>query len=290
MFERVTHCAFSDESEYNTGQYQSIGMISIPQDDLENIESTFLSICSKYGFNNLRHVKWHELRSANMRFCVSEIINLTINYAVNEKLRADILVWDTQDSRHNISGRDDGENLARMYYKLLKDVLMKRWPKNSVWEVYADQNNIIDWEKLVKLLNNKGLIQFNEQDKDGNFKLNILNQYKLKIIPSAPQKKPLIQLADIFAGMAIYSRTNFEKWKESKIPQVQTRLFPIEIKLSRRDRERCLVLEAFKNTCSGKKMGVSLNSTKGLKTWQPTNPINFWFYQPQHEKDKAPTH
>jgi hypothetical protein len=36
--------------------------------------------------------------------------------------------------------------------------------------------------------------------------------------------------------------------------------------------------------------GVGLNNSRGLKTWKPENPINFWFYEPQHEDDTALTH
>jgi len=36
-------------------------------------------------------------------------------------------------------------------------------------------------------------------------------------------------------------------------------------------------------------MGVSLRKYKGLRTMKPSNPINFWWYEPQSDLDKAPT-
>lgn len=293
MFEKVTHCAFSDESGHNIGRYQSIGMVSLPLKNLENLESTFVGICSKYGLNNLTNVKWHNLRSADLRFCFLDIIDLVIKCAINDGLRVDVLVWDTQDSRHNVSGRDDGKNLARMYYHLVKDVFMERWPEGAVWELYPDRNNMIDWEKLVKILNNKGLVfAHGEPDDFGRVKINLVNKYELKIIESTPTTSPLIQLADIFAGMASYSRSSFEKWNEWKHFRFQSRLVPLEneITLSRRAKERCFVMNHFKNSCDLNKLGVCLDSCGGLRTYNPKNPINFWFYQPQHEDDTAPTH
>lgn len=292
MFEKVTHCAFSDESGH--GRYQSIGMVSIPFDNLSIIESTFVAICSKHGFNNLTKVKWHKLRSADLRFCLLDIMDLVTKCAINGGLRIDVLVWDNQDSRQNVSGRDDGRNLAIMYYHLLHDVFMKRWPEGAVWELYPDRNNIINWETLVEILNHKGLIvSKSEPDNFGRIKINLINRYELKIIESTPTISPLIQLADIFTGMASYSRNKFETFEEWELTNdVQSRLIPLEneINLSRRDKERCSIMNSFKKSCDRNKLGVSLGKTRGFKTWQPRNPINFWFYEPQHENDTAPTH
>lgn len=207
------------------------------------------------------------------------------------KLRVDVLIWDNKDNRHNIPGRDDAKNLAIMYYHLVYNVFTKRWPKGSVWELFPDRNNEIDWEILVQILNNKGLINSFKTDHKGNITISLIEEYKINIIPSTPPVNPLIQLADIFAGMASYSRKNFKIWKEWELSG-QRRLIPLEdeISLTRRDRERCRVMDAFNKKCKEKTLGVSLNSSKGFKTFEPSNPINFWFYEPQHEKDTAPTH
>lgn len=294
MLETETHCAFSDESGYNIGKYQSIGLITLPVENLETIESIFKGICLKHGFNDLTKVKWHELRSANLRICVLEIMELVIKYAINDRLRVDVLIWDTKDSRHNVQGRDDSKNLAIMYYNLIKDVFMKRWPEGSEYLLFPDRNNSIDWEKLFKFLDQKGLIlSYGVPDRFGRIGINLLHKYKLKIIESTPPESPLIQLADLFAGMGSYSRDSFEKWETWKrINDVQTCLVPFkeEEPLSRRHKERCLIINSFKNNCDKNKLGVSLKRTKGFKTYDPKNPINFWVYNPQHKMDKAPTH
>ena len=293
MVESVSHYAFSDESGYNIGKYQSIGLITIPTENFETFKTIFTNICSKHGFNDLTKVKWHALRSADLRFCVQEIMELVIKYAIDKGLRIDVLIWDTQDSRHSVQGRDDSKNLAIMYYHLIKNVFMKRWPEGSEYLLFPDRNNSIDWEKLFELLEHKGLIlSYSKPDELGRVGINLKRKYKLKIIESTPPKSPLIQLADLFAGMGSYSRDSFEKWEIWKrINDGQTCLVPFkeEKPLSRRHKERCLIMNSFKNNCDKNKLGVSLKSTKGFKTFDPTNPINFWFYKPQHKKDKAPT-
>ena len=63
--------------------------------------------------------------------------------------------------------------------------------------------------------------------------------------------------------------------------------FP-EFKLSSSDKERFTVLQEFNQQCKSKKLNVSLHTEKGLKTRNPQDPINFWWYTPQSTLDKAP--
>lgn len=289
MFEEITHCGFSDESAH--GKYESIGLVTFPSQYLDNLQLVFTSICDKHGFHDLKKVKWQKLKSTEVRNCIIDLMDLTIKCASMNKIRVDVLIWDNHDSRHNIQRRDDAKNLAIMYYHLLIDMLIKRWPEGSVWELFPDRNNEINWDTLLEILQSKGLVTTLDLDQDGNITINLLEKYKINIIPSTTTVNPLIQLADIFAGMASYSRENFEKWKEWGLKN-QSRLVKIEdeIELTRRDKERCRVIDAFNNACKEKKLGVSLNKSKGFKTYQPSNPINFWLYTPQHEEDTAPTH
>lgn len=58
---------------------------------------------------------------------------------------------------------------------------------------------------------------------------------------------------------------------------------------SRSEVERFQVLRAFNETCKERKFRVSLDTHAGLRTMSGASPINFWWYQPQHEFDRAPT-
>lgn len=58
--------------------------------------------------------------------------------------------------------------------------------------------------------------------------------------------------------------------------------------MGKSDRERCIVLNEFEVALSKNKLSVSLRSSKGLRTRNPAERMNFWWYEPQHSKDKAP--
>jgi hypothetical protein len=115
----------------------------------------------------------------------------------------------------------------------------------------------------------------------------------VRIEPNDSKEEPLIQLADFFAGLAVYSRArydHYDKWKNHGTRQ--SKLFedtPISpIMISKADQERCFILNYFNYNCKRKKLGVSLKTNKGLRSFDPTKPVNFWWYVPQHETDKAP--
>lgn len=112
------------------------------------------------------------------------------------------------------------------------------------------------------------------------------------IEPVSSAEAPLVQVADLFLGLAIYSReqhAKLEQWQGSK---VQNALFDVkgapDASLSGADQQRCQLLHEFDGYCKARKLGVSLKSSKMLKTMNPKNPINFWWWESQHENDKAP--
>lgn len=102
---------------------------------------------------------------------------------------------------------------------------------------------------------------------------------------------PMCQLADLFAGMAAHSRdksdimlvllekaNNQESLFEEPMP-----------KPSNVDKERFPVIQYLYQKCQSKKFGLSFKTEGFLRTRDPKQPVNFWHYTPQHEKDRAPT-
>ena len=116
---------------------------------------------------------------------------------------------------------------------------------------------------------------------------------KLKMIKVVESHKEVfIQVADYFAGLGAYSYGHFEKYKEWESAQAgQTSLFEdkkVVKNWSNSEKIRFPLINSFNNQCKNKTLTVGLNSTKGLKTHDPSKPINFWMYKPQHILDKAP--
>jgi len=287
---QISHCAFSDESSYNVGRFRAIGMISFPMSSLQELDKDIQEILEE---SNIREFKWKKLKSAKMYYGAIKLIDYFIGVVLKGISRIDVLIWDIEDMRHKIEGRDDCANLARMYYHLYKNVLIKRWPSNSSWLLYPDENSSIDWETIKNCLKSKEININETTDLFKGFALQIREEFNIKDIHEVKSStNALIGVADLFAGMGVYSRLNFRKYKMWEIKSSkQGHLFNyiINIKLSCADEYRCPVIKYLYEKCRGKKLGVSLSHLSGLWTPQPENPINFWHYRPQSMADKAPT-
>lgn len=290
---RVTHIAFGDESYWNKGRYRGLGLLTLKKDLLEKIRSELLIILSE---SNVTEFKWKKLKGARERFAALKMCEFTINTALSGVLRADVLTWDTGDSRHQVRNRDDVANLQRMYYHLFKNVLRERWPDGSVWQLHPDEHTQMDWPNVQNFLGNvETSVEFRRDlFSDGKFQTLIKREFKIeKICPVTSHEEPLVQLADLFVGLGVFSRKNynlFRSWEKRK--SLQRSIFPEEnehTNFSGSEVERFLVLYEFNKLCKNKKLGVSLETNQGLRTYKPENPINFWWYEPQHPADKAPT-
>lgn len=278
---------FSDESGCFTKRYQAIGVVSGLKIVLSQLSSKLLKILTD---KNITEMKFSDVRTHSPKLkAAKEFIKLGIEFARLKKIRVDVLVYDTRDSRHSVRGRDDVANLERMYYKVLRHI-SERWGQID-WEFYPDEQSAINWQEIINYLN---------RTKMPRHKPNILNlfeQEKLemnfeKVEQLKSHEEPLIQFADIFAGIACFSRESGEEcvdWIKSQQDKNQLTFSLEETKKaeepSQIKRNRFELIWELKKY----KLGISLESRGYLWTPEPSNPINFWNYEPQHEKDKAPT-
>lgn len=289
----LTHIAFADEKGYNEGRYRGIALITLLQQNLNSFRYEIQSLLKE---SNVREFKWEKLASARERFAALKLIDFAIGKTSRGSLRVDALTWDTEDSRHKIQKRDDIANLERMYYHLFKYVLCERWPDGSTWFLHPDENTALKWNTVRDCLEYSSSKTETRRDlfTKGRFILRLKKEFRIETVsPCKSEKEPLVQLADLFVGLAVYSRSfynRFESWELSN--KKGELLFPVDqeqlLKLSKSDIERCCVLSEFNEKCKNKKLGVSLKTNKGLKTFDAKMPINFWWYKPQHEADKAP--
>ncbi len=292
MSMEVTHIGFSDESNWNKGRFRSLGLVTLENEYLECFTQELRQLLNDSG---IKEFKWSNLRGARERFAAIKLCDFAIKYVSRRLLRIDVLVWDIQDSRHNVQGRDDIENLQRMYYHLFRNVLRMRWPDNAVWRLYPDEHTAMDWQSVEDCLSAVSTRVEIERSflTGGKLAVRLRREFGIEDIAEATSHdNPLLQVADLFAGLAVFSRDKFEeyqKWLEAT--SVQRRLFENELdatNTSKRLLERFLVLKHFDAECKKQRLGVSLKSKRGLWTPKPENPINFWFYEPQHPEDKAP--
>lgn len=291
MAMQVTHVGFSDESNWNVGRFRSISLVTTSLVHLNELEERLKALLSESGVSEF---KWTKLRGARERFAAQKMCNFAIEKACARQLRVDVLIWDIQDSRHNIVGRDDIANLQRMYYHLFRNVLRLRWPNDVVWRLYPDEHTAMDWQKVedfLEIASARAEIE-SSLSEPGHFRIRLKSDFGIEeIAPARSAEHPLLQLADLFAGMAVFSREKFnayQTWSEIQSPQSRSWEDGSDSNPSGRDKERFEVLKAFDEACKKRKLGVSLKKRRGLWTPKPENPLNFWMYEPQHPEDKAP--
>lgn len=289
---QITHVGFSDESNWNKGRFRSLGLVSCRLASLENLEAKLRHVLEE---SKVSEFKWQKLRTAKERFAAEKMCHFAVDHAIRGLLRIDVLIWDTHDTRHGVPGRDDIANLQRMYYHLFRNVLRARWPSSSVWRLHPDENTALDWNTVQDCLESasKTLEVVSPDLMKVRCEVSLRSEYGLEEIrPVASKDHSLLQLADLFAGMAVFSRDkyrDYEKW----LPRARGQLsLPIEDggtpDLTGSMEERFQVLRNFDCLCKKKGLGVSLKSRQGLWTPNPEKPLNFWPYMPQHAEDRAP--
>lgn len=148
----MKYTVFSDESYISAERFRSIGTFSFPMNLTDEINEQIVSILSD---SNVREFKWKRLKDAQYRFCALKLIDLLFENIYPKKVRVDVLIWDTHDSRHEIKGRDDTANFERMFFHLMKNLMMRR-EKDSEWYVYPDERLDIDWTTIQQCLVSTG--------------------------------------------------------------------------------------------------------------------------------------
>ena len=283
----MEYVAYADESYARAERFRSICSFSFPLDNHDDIDSELTEVLEK---SNVSEFKWKKLKSAKYRFCAEKIVKYIINNQPKYNLRIDVLIWDTHDDRHKVKSRDDRANFERMFFHLLK-YSMKRRENNSGWSIFPDERVDIDWSTINECLNYVGVEREEiENPLFGNFLSD--PHYLVKEFREVQSHEcPCCQIADLFAGISVYSKINykrFAKWRESTNEGYSLFGSNDSIKLTNSEAERFKVLRFLNAACKKRNLGVSLKSEKCLFTYDPTNPINFWHYVPQHESDKAP--
>lgn len=286
------HLIFSDESGYcGNHRHGAIAVISGSKSNTRELNSELQAVLDKYDKIELKfaHVKGH---SSSMQ-AVKEFITLGLKYCCEKKIKIHVIVWDTRDSRHQVFGRSNIENLKRMYYHILKRT-KSDWNSIENWEFYPDEFSAIDWKKDVVYF-----IERTNLDKKLNIKQNtlfgILLNFRFPLVHKHGElesaKYPILQLSDLFAGLNRLSHEfgeTFNQWLSNELNR--NSLFPELVPCNATKNMICKfqIMKHFKDTCSKYKLGVNFSNNKYFTTFSSKNGIVIWLYQPQGEYDKAP--
>src|SRR5262249_12319057 len=202
--------------------------------------------------------KWEKLRSAKTRFVAEKLLDWATAAALAGRLRVDVLTWDTEDGARLGTGLPHITNLRRMYVYLLEAILPARWPEASGWRVFPDEQGAVRWERLAVGL-----------------------PHIVAITPCHSDAEPLIQVADLFAGLGVYSRSaydTYERWLCLPPSERSASDRLPELALSASDRVRCHILDDFFTRCKLLGLHVSLRTHRGLRTYGMAASLAFRWY------------
>ncbi len=181
---------------------------------------------------------------------------------------------------------DKEQKLEHMYYCLLAHMI-RQW-NNTKWNFYPDVNSKIEWGGIIAYLNMTRLHKKpNRNALLTNLMLEENPRFELGEVKQLPSiKEPLIQLADLFAGLARFSHeedVDCTKWvvgqqdwrrREMQFDQVSN---VNKITKTRKCRYK-LIVELY-NLCGRHSLWVSVKTRKHLWTRRKNSPINFWDYE-----------
>lgn len=276
----VKYYGFSDESGYTNEKYRSVGIVVMPNSLVNKINNKLTEILNKYEISSIKSFKWREIKSGKKYEALKDFLEYLFPLINNNKIFITVLIWDISDSRHKIKRRDDNKNLSIMYYKLIKHIAKNNLKNNGELHLYVDNTNgIIDWNRFEKILYNDG-ITIPKQPIQELVKTFTIAYKKVYIYESSTENKNLIQIADIFSGLARTSYLDYDKYKE---------WLNKEIKLSNREKYRFQIYNLILKKNKEIKLNITLDNKKGFYTTNINSSLNFWLYEPQGDYDKAPT-
>jgi len=295
MNDKQLFSAYSDESGTFDHRFQSIAIVSGEEDIINELRR---KLQNELNDKKIYEVKFSEI--TGYQSPRAEVARQFINFAVKDfanykRIRIDILTWDIQDSRHNIPNIDNVNNLQIMYYKVLEH-MAGQW-KEIRWNFYPDTNSKVNWNEIIKYLNLRSSSHLKLKQPT---LINLLQDNQRlqfhKVEPLDSVKEPLVQLADLFAGMARFSGEECPycvQWLFSFGGKNQLKLQTVRVKHSKSQSTRIKecryqLIGELDNICKSCRLGVSLRTKKRLWTPNRTNPINFWIYEPKGDYDKAP--
>lgn len=289
MASDITHLAFADEHNHDSGsgRFGSIALITMKKGSYkivcERVSKSILDTGVRAEF------RWQKTKYTSHKKAAINLIDCAVELSLNNFIRIDVILWDYQDTRHNVADRDNIKNFHIMYHRLLTNTLHKFWPDGSIWILYPDETTCVNWSDVQSFSNIRSV----KRTEDSLFELSqALKSYHVRQIKQvASEKSPVSQLADLFAGLIPYSRHCYDKYEAIKIEKEGGALFKTgEIKFAPLDINRYEIIKCLLKHKEKQKFRISFESSKGFRSLKPSKdyPINFWWYEPQHENDKAP--
>lgn len=276
-----THIAFADESNIN-GRFRAVTAIGLQMRDSSLVEGGLRRALEAAGVTS--EFKWEKVRDAKYREAAIRLIDVVFEHF--DRLRVDALVWDTDDDRHAVPGRDDIANLALMYRTLFKKVARR----DGLWVLRPDEQTCLNW-RYVNHLITTSMMYSNTVDRS------LISYAELarvvqdvgihRIVECRSHRFPLVQVADLFGGVAWWSRQHFDDYRAwTKRDHLELGGAPAPTPTKVVD-ARSRMLQHLRRRCREHNLPVSLETAKGFETFRSCG-LDIWPYRAQRPEDQAP--
>lgn len=257
--------AYSDESGINVGdRYTSVSVVSGEAEALNYLRDKLRETLRDKNVDEVKFSKISSYGSPYTKAAVDFVGCVVNDFAICNKVRIDTITTDNECLNGEDYDSVSEPDLEGMYYHVLSHV-GRRWGCTQ-WGFYPDENSRVNWSGIVS-------------SEDAQFQFS-----EVKELNSVGE--PLVQLADLFAGMARFSHEDnggCAEWVERSRDEGQGKLIPSMAwdkgNIPKLKGCRYKLIGGLYFLCRRHKLYVSLRSEKHLRTWRPQSPINFWDYR-----------
>jgi hypothetical protein len=249
---------YSDESSYNYGAVRGVGAVSLRGDDAARLSAELASLLRA---SSVRELKWEKVRTARGAFAARKALTWALDHALGGELWIETLTWEVTSAAASRARRPTLTQLRSAYTTLLRSV-MARHPERGAtpqsWRIVPDEQTAVPWTRIQEAL-----------------------PQTASIMPARSESQPLIQLADVFAGLAVFSRAAYdayERWLCVRGRDQDTQATIASEGAYGSQAYRFVLLDEFYTACVRRLHGISLQTRRGLYTWRTDTPIQFRFH------------
>lgn len=276
---------YSDESGTNVGdRYTSVSVVSGEAEVLNYLRDKLGEVLidkdvDEVKFSDITRYEWPVTEAA------VDFVKCVVNdFAVYNRVRIDTITRDNW----LISGGDydygSEPDLEGMYCHLLPHV-GRTWGCTE-WDFYPDEHPGFNWSGIVSNLSMTSML-IAEGDKEGFIeRTDEYAEFEFSEVEElSSEDEPLVQLADLFAGIARFSHEDnggCAEWVARGYGR-QGILIPSMgwggENITRSEECRYRIIGKLYSLCHRHRLYVSLRTGKHLKTLRPQSPINFCDYR-----------
>jgi hypothetical protein len=257
MEDRAVWIIYSDESRFNYGAVRGVGAVSLRRDDSSRLSDELARLLSDAG---LREMKWEKVRTGRAASAAGKALEWALEHALRGELEVETLTWDATTSEASRARTRALAQLHAVYQTLLASVIARHSERGDDawnWGVVPDEQTAMPWTRIQTALPQIDTIT-----------------------PERSETQPLIQLADLFTGLAVYSRAAYDAYERwLSFPDHEADALGVAAPRHARGSSayRLALLDDFYTLCVCRAAGISLRTRRGLYTYRADAPIRFRF-------------